>query len=308
MLLSRRLNRAKTTPYRYVGTIWGDEPHTATAEEFAAMLIDSGYDGPIHDHPFYDRRTLEEQREGWYWLNDLKGTINWYSRMGGEEILVPLTDEDRREQTIEYLKLHPALLIAGKVPSHTTMPPGYNHHICLPWYQVRGQPWSLYPEIRLDRAQIQREIELGDNCDGCRVLAVAPDGSQHQIHWNSYTAAWTPWPESWTTIEIPALFPDGSGEEWDMADDCLRDHGLDRAEIENENGGSNDGIVAYCEKHFPDYMAAARDNQVEFLLDAFLAACNGDGSDLDHPDPWGYTLDRYGRRAVPRTPPAIFTY
>lgn len=154
--------------------------------------------------------------------------------------------------------------------------------------------------IKLDKAEIREKIEDGNRCDGCYVLTVAPDGSDHAVHWMQDNRQWDPWPAGWLTIGIPSLYPDGEGREGELALDCLKDRSVDASKIED--------ATTYAWEHFAYWMYAAEDEQRDFLLSAFLAACNGNGIELKDPAPWGYIHDEYGQIVEGRDPPAEFEW
>jgi len=169
----------------------------------------------------------------------------------------------------------------------------------------------MKPTIKLDKAEIKEKIEHGDRYTGGYVLAVAPDGSRYQIHWMEINRQWDPWPDGWLIIGIPAQFPEGSGEEYELAEICLKDQGLDPDAVEEEIEESREyaGLVDYADAKFPEGMEAARENVTDFLLDAFLAACNGHGEELNEPAPWGYIYDEYGEGPTDEIePPAEFEW
>jgi hypothetical protein len=168
----------------------------------------------------------------------------------------------------------------------------------------------MKPTIKLDKEQIANEIKMSDNCDGCRVMAVAPDGSAYRVHWMARNRQRNPWPDGWLIIGIPALFADGSGEENELAEECIKDNGLNIRDVEDEieKGAEYDGLVDYTGAKFPDWMQAARENALDFLLDAFLAACNGYGEDLNTDAPWGYRGDVMMGDMEEIEPPAEFEW
>lgn len=170
------------------------------------------------------------------------------------------------------------------------------------------------PIIKLDRADIVRRIELGDNCEGGYVLAVAPDGSDHRVHWMAYNRQRNPWPDGWLTIGIPALNPDGSGEESvaaeDMLRDCLSEEEFTAADAQVDEGDKSWPELA--EELRPEDWRINRREALDWLADAFLAACNGDGSDLNDVAPWGMRyMDPdlpYGSEERVIEPPAEFEW
>ena len=143
------------------------------------------------------------------------------------------------------------------------------------------------PIIKLDKAEIEKHIRLGDNCEGGYVLAAAPDGSQARIHWMAKNRAWDPWPQDWNVTGIPALFADGSGEESELAQERLTDFRLIKLAREMQEA-EDIGLAEIAERLIPDEWQDAQDESVRWLADAFLAACNGDGTDLNKPAPWGF--------------------
>ena len=153
--------------------------------------------------------------------------------------------------------------------------------------------------VKLNREEVQKAIEDGDNCQGRRWLAVRPNG-EWAIHWADTNRPWDPWADDAQVIGIPALFPEGEGREAELAQDCLVDRlGSAEAErIEEQVYQENGSLIQYADEHFGDWMAAARENQVEWLQEAFLNVCNGDGVDLKDLSPWGMTGD-YGEVIEP---------
>lgn len=160
--------------------------------------------------------------------------------------------------------------------------------------------------VKLDREEIRKAIEAGDNCDWRRWLAVRPCG-EVSVHWADTNRPWDPWADDAQVIGIPALFPDGEGLEAELAKDCLIDQmGKEKASaIEEQVYEVDSSLVEYANDHYPDWMQAALENQVDWLLDAFLAACNGYGEDLKDLAPWGMTGD-YGEEVV--EPPFEFEW
>lgn len=170
--------------------------------------------------------------------------------------------------------------------------------------------------IKLNLNDIKEQIKKGNNCNGSRILAVAPDGSDHRIHWMENNRQWNPWPDSWLIIGIPALFPDGEGAESEMAEECLRDNLPSEDEphdadyIMEKLHQADVSVVTYAHDHFPNYMQAAEEDAVAFWADAFLAACNGDGTELEDLAPWGYEYDDESSQGpiAGRQPPAEFEW
>lgn len=148
--------------------------------------------------------------------------------------------------------------------------------------------------IKLDKEEISKAIEDGDNASGQRWLAIRPNGDS-QIHWADRNRQWDPWADDAYRIGVPALNPDGSGEESEDAKALLQTLGLqEQAEtlIETEDLG---GWAEAAERLAPDDWAEERANSLEWLADAFLSACNGEGSELNDLAPWGYTYEsEYG--------------
>lgn len=163
------------------------------------------------------------------------------------------------------------------------------------------------PIVKLNRQDIKDKITHGDRIDGSRYwLAVALDGSSYQIHWLSGHAQWNPWPPGWLAIPIPALFPDGHGFEQEAAEDVLKDLGHSE---EIEQARKEDiSLPDWVERHHPDEWQERLDNMLDWELDAFLAACNGDGTDLSTPAPWGEERDQFGYPVRAIEPPAEFEW
>jgi hypothetical protein len=186
----------------------------------------------------------------------------------------------------------------------------------VPSKYAEAESWKIAAEklelnikntIKLDRKEIETAIKSGDNCQGRRYLAVTP-AREVSIHWADTSRPWDPWVDDAFVIGIPALFPDGEGQEYEMAQECLTDRlGKEKAaEIEKRIYQENGSLVEYADKHHGDWMQAARENQVEWLAEAFLAACNGDGVALNDPAPWGFESDEWDGEVV--EPPFEFEW
>jgi len=166
--------------------------------------------------------------------------------------------------------------------------------------------------VQLDHEQIIAAIEAGDNCNGSRVLAVAPDGSASKVCFLQTTRQWDPYPDGWELIGIPALDPDGSGRASEDAQDMLRSvlspEAFQAAEDRQQTGDI--GWIDLAEELAPEDWSYNRRESAEWLADAFLAACNGDGLDLNRPHPWGeagYTNDGDWEPRIIQ-PPATFEW
>ncbi len=142
--------------------------------------------------------------------------------------------------------------------------------------------------VKLNKEQIRQAIFNGDNMDGRHYMAVSPTGN-YEIHWASGNRQWNPWPDNAQIIGIPALFPEGSGEEHEMVEECLEYYDENPDDV--EKALEYNGLVEYADAKYGDWMEAARDNGLDFLQEAFLAACNGYGDELNDLSPWGTTGD-----------------
>lgn len=158
--------------------------------------------------------------------------------------------------------------------------------------------------IKLEKAEIIAKIKAGDNCEGGYVLAAAPDGSAIRIHWMQTNRQWDPWPQGWEIIGIPALFPDGDGQESEDAVDRLKDFCLlEKAKAIQEE--EDISLPEIAERLIPEEWTESKEQSADWLADAFLAACNGNGSDLNRPAPWG-TRGEYEQEEI--QPPAQFEW
>lgn len=161
--------------------------------------------------------------------------------------------------------------------------------------------------LKLDQKEIRQAIADGDNSDGRRWLAVYPNGS-YQVHWAAFNRQWDPWGDDAQITGIPALFSEGDGEEHEMAEDCLRAHKENLTEIEDRLYEENGSLIEYAEEKYSDWMEAARDNQLDFLQEAFLDACNGYANYLNIQQPWGTTGDVMGGDLEITDPPFQFEW
>ena len=158
--------------------------------------------------------------------------------------------------------------------------------------------------IKLDNKEIIEN--MWDGCQGQHVLAVAPDGNDHSIHWMEQNRSWDPWPNGWLIIGIPALDPDGSGQALEDAQDLLKLLRLtEKAEALMET--DDIGFIEAIEQLAPEDWKANREMGYDWLADAFLTACNGDGNELNTTAPWGMAGDMYGNYEVVE-PPAEFEW
>ena len=55
-----------------------------------------------------------------------------------------------------------------------------------------------------------------DNAFGQHYLVISPNGDW-RVTWADSNRQWNPWGENDYVVSIPAVFPDGSGEECDLA-------------------------------------------------------------------------------------------
>lgn len=162
--------------------------------------------------------------------------------------------------------------------------------------------------IKLDRAEIEEKIKNGDNCEGHYALAVAPDGSDWKNIWSANNRQWDPYPDGWLEIGIPALDPEGSGQGSEDAEDCLKAVLSPEAfQIAKERQQSGEiGWPALAEELDPEGWAYNRAESAAWMAGVFLAACNGDGDELNDPNPWGYRNDY--DEIDPISPPAEFEW
>jgi len=160
--------------------------------------------------------------------------------------------------------------------------------------------------IELDRAAIEAAIRRGNNADGGYVLSVAPDGSSWRIHWQGRDQGCR-CPQNWRHIGIPALFPEGEGAEHEMAEEMLTD--MRRlAEARSLSEAEDISLPEICQRWEPERWQEYQDEAVNWLATAFLAACNGDGTDLKEDAPWGDVLDYETGERIIFSPPAEFVY
>lgn len=174
----------------------------------------------------------------------------------------------------------------------------------------KGKLVNEKPVVKLDRAEIARHIELGDNCEGGYVLAVAPGGSDHRVHWMAKNRQWDPWPNGWLTISIPALNPDGSGKESEDAEYMLKLI-LSPTEFAAVKAQVREGDKSWpelAEELRPEDWRVNQREALDWLADAFLYACNGDGGDLNEPAPWGERRGEHGEPLGDNEPPAEFEW
>jgi len=159
--------------------------------------------------------------------------------------------------------------------------------------------------VKLNKEEIQDA--MWDGCDGFHILAVASDGREASIHWAETNRQWDNWPDDWLTIKIPCLDPDGSGQGNEDAQELLQDIGLiNQAKTLMEEVGDI-GWIGAIERLAPADWEANREMERDWLADAFLNACNGEGDDLNDPSPWGFAGGPYDP-PEDIAPPALFEW
>jgi len=156
------------------------------------------------------------------------------------------------------------------------------------------------PLITLNRSELRRAIANGDRIDGSAHWLVIHDGVARIRFGQGLFTAYD------YSLRLPALFPDGSGEEQEMAENLLKDMGK-REEIE-QACAADVSLPTWVGEHHPDEWAEYQSNALDWLDTAVLAACNGDGHDLGDEMPWGETMDSRGESGEPIWPPYIFEW
>jgi hypothetical protein len=161
--------------------------------------------------------------------------------------------------------------------------------------------------IKLNRNEITEKIEAGATYSGCYVLAVDPDTGYCRVHWMETNRQWDPWPAGARTILIPSLWPDGSGREHEQAVERLRDLHDTAYQVARDAEEDFDAI-AYMASEYADDWAACKSEQIHYLVDEFMAACNGDQQDdPSNPSGWNWTFDEDGE-PLDTTAPAHFVW
>jgi hypothetical protein len=147
---------------------------------------------------------------------------------------------------------------------------------------------------------------MGDNAYGRHWLAVSPSG-EWRIHWADNNQPWDPWEKDAEIIGIPALDPEGSGQASEDAEDMLKCMGL--YEQAKELCEAEDiGWVEAAERLATDDWAYNRGEALDWLAEALLSACNGEGSELNMLAPWGYTADNEYGPEYEQEPPFSFEW
>lgn len=155
----------------------------------------------------------------------------------------------------------------------------------------------MKPTLKLDKEEIRNKIQEGDGPSGHYVLSVSPEG-ETRVHWAGDTDGWCRCPDGSFHIRIPSLFAACNGDEFEEAKDLLSERGENVRELIDEGVS----LVEYVENTYPAEWEAGKDVETEWLLSTFLAACNGDGDDLNEPFPWGYVLGDDDRERAIRCP------
>ncbi len=168
------------------------------------------------------------------------------------------------------------------------------------------------PIVKLDKEEITQAIIDGNNCSGRRWLAVTP-GVDWGILWADNNRQFDPWPSNAAVIAIPALWPDGDGKENEMLQDIINNKELkiDPTTDPDYDPDYADGgldLSEWMQEKHPETYAAYKEVEVDFLVDTFLSACNGEGSELNDPNPWGMAPGPHGEYNEANPQPAKFEY
>ena len=128
----------------------------------------------------------------------------------------------------------------------------------------------------------KRELvsRMCDNAYGRNYLIVSQDcrNPRHRFAWADDDRQYDPWDPGEFVAEVPAIDPEGSGRASEDAMDIIQQHMTD-----DEWETSKDKIedyVAYAEKNYPDEWAIDRAEAEDWYAEAFVAALNGDTSQI----------------------------
>lgn len=139
--------------------------------------------------------------------------------------------------------------------------------------------------IKLDRHDVAKNA--WESAYGAHYLVISPDGST-AVTWADNSRQWDPWRDDDYVARIPAVFPEGSGSEWELAVDMLNDAG-DPWTDEDEEGTDFAGAVDKAEQRHPDTWAEHKAAVTDWTLAEWLSAINGNPNDLHITHPWGST-------------------
>lgn len=152
--------------------------------------------------------------------------------------------------------------------------------------------------IKIDKAEIRAAIERGDNCDGSPVLVMS-DSGEYRVGWRRNQGEDHFHPSD-LILPIPALWPDGSGNEGIEAQECI-ERNLANLEFESLEAveayceEQDISAVEFCEKFIKDDWEAQIENNLDFLLDNWLAALNEEPNDIyPNEDLYASGFDDYG--------------
>ena len=173
-------------------------------------------------------------------------------------------------------------------------------------------------KVKLNRGEIEEYIRKGANGFGDYYMAVV-DGEAN-IFWHETNTHHTSDIEEAQWIGLPSLWEPGESQEWDEFSQMLKDlqrvgswHRISEGraavlESISKEEGLDAAIEALDEKESEEWQERLA-NRIEWLVEGFLAACNGDGSDLNMEFPWGEKVDEWGGpTGKPKAPPAEFEW
>jgi hypothetical protein len=153
--------------------------------------------------------------------------------------------------------------------------------------------------IKLNKQEIMDAIKVGNSAYGSRHLVIGPDGNS-KITWADSNRQWDPWSDDSFVAEIPALFPEGNGEDTDAARELL-------ADMSDSWNDESESAISYVERIYPEEWAARIANASEWMSNEFLSAINGRPNDLGISAPWGYSYTETGDEVV-AIPPFNFEW
>ena len=127
--------------------------------------------------------------------------------------------------------------------------------------------------IKLNKEEIIKAIEMGNNYGGSRFMVVGQEGEDRGIVWADNNRQYDPWQFTDHVIKLPAMYPDGSEEEDAEAEAVLKAIGLlGKAKVICEVNGYTFSAVAT--RLIPEEWQYAQAEKLDRLAETFLSACN----------------------------------
>ena len=153
--------------------------------------------------------------------------------------------------------------------------------------------------IYVNKQDIRNAILNGDNCEGYYVFIVDEDGSYY-VGWQNNRGE-DYFLEKAIILPIPALWPDGTGNEGIEARECVERNLVvlegfkNLKDVEDYCDQHNLSTTEFCEQRLADDWQAVIESGIDFLMNNWMLAINEGPNDLyPNEDLYASEMDEYG--------------